>query len=172
MFTVALSPGLGLTREADFDALFRAHERAVLRTAYRVLGNWADAEDVAQEAFVRLHRQARHLEGPAVAAWLYRVTVNLCLDRVRSPWRPAELVETPSGEPGAEAESIRLDQQRRLMGALGKLAPRERAAIVLREIEGLTTAEVAAALGSSESTVRSQISKAMDKLAAILKGRV
>ncbi|MCW5979147.1 MAG: sigma-70 family RNA polymerase sigma factor [Bryobacteraceae bacterium] len=158
------------TVELTFDEIVRRREVQVLRTAYRILGNWADAEDVAQEAFVRLHRhKARFANDAALGGWLYRVIVNLCLDRRRSarPWQP--LTEAPSARPTAETAAIGEERKRRLMEALAKLPVKERAAVVLREIEGLSTAETAAALGSSEVTVRSQISKALARLRNILK---
>ena len=65
--------------------------------------------------------------------------------------------------------AIREEQKQKLMSALGTLAPKERAAVVLREIEGLSTAEVAQILGSTEGTVRSQVAKAIAHLRAILK---
>ena len=153
----------------DFDAAVADRQVQVLRTAYRVLGNWADAEDVAQEVFIRLHRNG--LKFPSTAAlssWLYRVTVNLCLDRIRSARLWNGLSEMPSRSASAEAVAIRDEQRKQLMAALGKLPAKERAAIVLREIEGLSTAEVAEALGSTETTVRSQVSKAMGRLRMLL----
>ena len=157
-----------------FDRVVRERQARILRTAYRISGDWADAEDVAQEVFVRLHR---HVGGfpneAALNGWLYRVTVNLCLDRARSS-RPNgsntvdELPELPSQGASPEAAAVREQDKRRLMAALGLLPPRERAAVVLREIEGLSTAEVAAILGSTEGTVRSQISKAVIRLREIL----
>ena len=153
----------------DFDAVVADRQVQVLRTAYRILGNWADAEDVAQDVFIRLHRNGLNFPNvAALSSWLYRVTVNLCLDRARSarPWD--ELSEMPSKSASAEADAIRDEQRKQLMAALGKLPAKERAAIVLREIEGLSTSEVAEALGSTETTVRSQVSKAMGRLRTLL----
>jgi len=99
---------------------------------------------------------------------LYRVTVNLCLDRTRSPRPSQELPELVSKERSAEGAVLLEEKKQSLMAALATLPAKERAAVVLREIEGLSTAEVAAALGSSEVTVRSQISKALVKLRGIL----
>jgi RNA polymerase sigma-70 factor (ECF subfamily) len=153
----------------SFDQVVRQREMQVLRTAFRILGNWADAEDVAQEAFLRLHRNGLNFSHDgAVGAWLYRVTVNLCLDRTRSRRLSQELLDSPSRARSAEAGVLIEEKKQRLMAALATLPTKERAALVLREIEGLSTAEVAAALGSSEVTVRSQISKAMVKLRGIL----
>jgi RNA polymerase sigma-70 factor (ECF subfamily) len=161
----ALMTDIAAARSEEFDEILRQREPQVLRTAYRVLGNWADAEDVAQEAFVKLHRHGLGFASDAaIGAWLYRVTVNLCLDRRRRLRPAAEL--TGLAAPGESPEAVALgdERKRKLMAALARLPVKERAAIVLREIEGLSTAEVAAALGSSEGTVRSQISHALSRL--------
>jgi RNA polymerase sigma-70 factor, ECF subfamily len=156
----------------SFDQVVRRREAQVLRTAFRILGNWADAEDVAQEVFIRLHRHGLGFANEAVfGGWLYRVTVNLCLDRTRSRRPVEELPDVPSGDVSAEAAAIREEQKQRLMAALDRLPPKERAAVVLREIEGLPTAEVAAILGSAEGTVRSQVANALTRLRGILKGK-
>src|SRR5689334_11845030 len=160
-----------IPREAagSFDEVLRQREGQVLRTAFRILGNWADAEDVAQEAFLRLHRHGLGFANDgATGAWLYRVTVNLCFDRTRSKRPSQELSDLPSLERSAEAAVLMDGKKQRLMAALAMLPAKERAAVVLREIEGLSTAEVAEALGSSEVTVRSQISKALARLRGIL----
>lgn len=153
----------------SFEQVLRQRESQVLRTAFRILGNWADAEDVAQEVFLRLHRNGLAFANDAAAGgWLYRVTVNLCLDRTRSARPSQELPQLVSKERSGEAAVLLEEKKERLMAALAMLPTKERAAVVLREIEGLSTAEVAEALGSSEVTVRSQISKAMVKLRGIL----
>lgn len=165
MHEAALMTGIPRTMESAFDDVVRQRETQVLRTAYRILGNWADAEDVAQEAFVRLHRHGLDFAADAVlGSWLYRVTVNLCLDRARAAKPSVEMPELRDGSVSAEAAVLHAEQKQRLMIALGRLPAKERAAIVLREIEGLDTAEVAVILGSSEGTVRSQISRALDRL--------
>jgi RNA polymerase sigma-70 factor (ECF subfamily) len=160
-----------IPREAaeSFDQVVRRREAQVLRTAFRILGNWADAEDVAQEAFLRLHKNGLGFANEAaMGGWLYRVTVNLCVDRTRSAKPSQELPELASRDHSAEAAVLMQENKHRLMSALACLPTKERAAVVLREIEGLSTAEVAEALGSSEVTVRSQISKALVKLRGIL----
>jgi RNA polymerase sigma-70 factor (ECF subfamily) len=164
-----ISAGVADEASASFDQVVRAREAQVLRMAFRILGNWADAEDVAQEVFLKLHRHGlRFANDAALGAWIYRVTVNLCIDRARVA-RPvsAAMVET-SEVSLVEAALIRDQQKQRLMAALAELPVKERAALVLREIEELSTAEVAAALGSTEGTVRSQVFRAMAKLRSIL----
>ncbi len=163
----------GISRAAGdfFDQVIRQRERQVMRTAYRMLGNWADAEDVAQETFLRLHRHGLDFpDDAALGAWLYRVTVNLCLDRSRAARPGCELPELRSDEMAADAALLREEQKSRLMAALAQLPAKERAAVTLREIEGLSTVEVAEVLGSSEGTVRSQVSKAMTRLKQLMSG--
>jgi RNA polymerase sigma-70 factor (ECF subfamily) len=172
MLETALMADISPALSVSFDRILRQREAQVLRTAYRILGNWADAEDVAQETFLRLHRHGLSFASDAAfGAWLYRVTVNLCLDGARArAARPAaaELPDLASSAPSAEQAVLRDEQKQRLMDALACLPPKQRAAVVLREIEGLSTAEVADALGSSPVTVRTQIAGAMSRLRAIL----
>lgn len=170
MQATALIFEIGGTEEDAFGRVVNQREAQLLRVAYRVLGNWADAEDVAQEAFLRLHRHGLDFASEsALAAWLYRVVVNLCVDRGRKARPTDELKDLRAEKPSAETELLRDEQKRQLMMALTALPPKERAAIVLREIEGLATAEVAAILRTSEVTVRTQISRAMGKLREMLR---
>ncbi|MBM3738333.1 MAG: RNA polymerase sigma factor [Acidobacteria bacterium] len=159
---------------ADFpptlDQVVRQREKQVLRTAYRITGNWADAEDVAQEVFVRLHRHGLDFPNEAaMGSWILRVTTNLCLDRARRTHPIALDPEITAGGKDVREEAILEQEKQRLMAALAQLPEKERAAVVLREIEGVDTAGVAAALGSSESTVRSQVSRALGRLRELLK---
>jgi RNA polymerase sigma factor (sigma-70 family) len=136
-------------------------ERLVLRTAFRLLGRWEEAQDVAQDAFLRAH-QTTELDGERLRAWLYRVTVNLCRDRHR---RGRFLVQWPETAPepfdqGLDPEAAAgLEQQRRILhAALKQLPPREQAAIQLHYLDGLGAPEIAERLGISEGTVRSNLS--------------
>jgi RNA polymerase sigma-70 factor (ECF subfamily) len=157
--------------EADrttFEDVMRAQERRVLRTALRLLGRLEDAEDAAQEVFLRLYKHWAKVDwSRPVEAWLYRVTVNVCADLRRK--RP--MVEPLEFDPAAAGSFAAAGDARRLVEAgLQTLGEKERAAIVLRDIEGLETAEVAEILGSSEVTVRSQISTGRVKLRAFVEG--
>jgi RNA polymerase sigma-70 factor, ECF subfamily len=157
---------------AAFEALIRTHERSVFRLAWRLLGNVDDAADVAQEVFLKLYRNLDTLhEERDIGPWLYRVTVNAAHDvlRKRRPSGPAEdVLASPEANP---EQALAADQRQRLARrAIELLPPRERAAVVLRDIEGLSTAEVAAVLGSTETTVRSQLSSARVKLKRIIDG--
>jgi len=157
---------------ADFESLMRRHERLVLGTALRLLGNLEDAQDASQEVFLKLYRNLGKLErAQNLPAWLYRVTVNVCHDvgRRRRPTEPPEEMETlaaPEAEPGWDSNEE--ERRRALALSLRRLPERERAAVVLRDLEGLSTTEVARAMGSTEATVRSHISQARVKMREFL----
>jgi RNA polymerase sigma-70 factor (ECF subfamily) len=150
---------------AFFERLVRMHERMVLGVAYRLLGRMEDAQDAAQEVFLKLFQKQAQIEGDA-KPWLYRVTVNVCNDWYRKRMVVAEPNEN-AADPSANAlTTITLEERKRLLAeGLKTLGERERAAIVLRDIEGLSTKEVAKVLRIEEVTVRSQICVARVKLA-------
>jgi RNA polymerase sigma-70 factor (ECF subfamily) len=152
-----------------FESILRENERLVYRVALRLLGNREDARDAAQEVFLRLHRSLGRIdESRDLAPWLYRVTVNVATDLLRSRKREVPIDYAP---PVSEVPDYTAgDRRRALEEVLARLPEKERAAIVLRDIEGLSTSEVAEVLGSSEATVRSQISIARSKLRRWLTG--
>jgi RNA polymerase sigma-70 factor, ECF subfamily len=150
---------------AAFESLMLAHERQVLRVALRLLGNLEDAQDAAQEVFFRLYRHLGRIDAERVlAAWLYRVTVNVCRDLLRKRHPGGPLEDLPASPVDASAG----ERRRMLHESLKILGEKERAALVLREIEGLETSEVAAILGCSETTVRSQVSTAKAKITSFI----
>lgn len=154
-----------------FEELMMLHERRVLRTAFRLLGHLEDAEDAAQEVFLRFYKYlARFDDTRELSPWLYRMTVNICRDLARK--RPSQAVlsledvqldQMPTALETDDGAS--LSERRRIVAeGLKTLPEKERAALVLRDIEGLSTKEVARVLGSSEMTVRSQVSRARVKM--------
>jgi len=150
-----------------FEQLVRQYERLVLVTALRVLGNLDDAQDASQEVFLKLYRNLRKVEDSSnFAGWLYRVTVNVCHDlRKKRPLdRLDDAPDAISPEPDPQRRTVEEERRRVLEMSLRVLSEKERAALVLRDLEGLSTSEVARALGSSEATVRSQILKARVKV--------
>jgi RNA polymerase sigma-70 factor, ECF subfamily len=158
-----------------FADLVTWHQRRVISTAWRILGNEADALDAAQEVFLRLHRYLRTFRSDEdFAGWLYRLIVNACHDARKK--RPAHLSYEAEAARGTfanlassddvEGHAIVLEDERLLAAALDTLSEKERAALVLRDLEGLTTQEVADILGSSATTVRSQICLGRAKLRA------
>ena len=146
--------------------------------ATRLLGDRAEAEDVTQEAMLRLWRVARDWRsGEAqVSTWLYRVVTNLCTDlrraRVRRPGVTLEEApEVASTGPSAVAAMIEADRMAALNAALAQLSERQRQAVVLRHIEGLPNPEIAAIMGLGVEAVESLTARGKRALAAILAGR-
>lgn len=137
------------------------------------------ARDVTQEVFLRLFRVIRRFrKGGRFDPWLYRITVHLALDAWRKErrHRQAAPLEAAAGAPDRDAptplEDLRRQEVRRVFGLLsGSLGRKQRAAFVLREIEGLPTAEVAAILGTTESTVRNHVLHARRTLREGLRSR-
>src|SRR6185312_13881229 len=142
--------------ERAYRVLARRHLPAMLGLARRILGNAADAEDVAQEAMLRVWTHAPRWQPLAqFRTWLTRVVVNLCLDRKRrAPWVALEAagdIVDPSLGPGDKAES---DERERLVkAAIAELPARQRAAITLTYGDGMSNAQVAEILGTSVSAV-------------------
>lgn len=152
-----------------FDQVMRLHEKQVLSTALRLLGNLQDAQDAAQETFLRLYKSLNRLPDIlAIKSWLYRVTVNVCNDmhreRRRRQLEPLSGPDPASSLPDPELAWVHQERSQLVEMALKTLPEKERAAVVLRDVQGLSTREVAEILGSSEVTVRSQISVGRGKL--------
>ncbi|HXM45701.1 MAG TPA: sigma-70 family RNA polymerase sigma factor [Bryobacteraceae bacterium] len=153
---------------AAFERIMSQCERRVLRVALRLLSNPQDAQDAAQEVFLRLYKHLAHLDQTrGYEPWLYRVTVNVCRDTARVRRRSVALEDVPdlvAPQPDAYHDAARAQQREIIRRGLSCLGEKERAALVLRDVEGLSTREVAGILDSSENTVRSQICSARLKL--------
>jgi RNA polymerase sigma-70 factor, ECF subfamily len=158
---------------AAFRSLVGSHLSHAVAIARGMLGDAAEAEDVAQEAFLRLWRNAGQLEmGPGgVRPWLRRVVSNLCIDRMRAGRNTTvtdELPEQPVRASQLESLEAR-DLQLRVQTALAALPERQRAALVLFHFEGLSQIEVGEALGVSDEAVESLLSRARRSLKSGLK---
>ena len=149
----------------------------VLSHATRVLGSRAEAEDVAQEAMLRLWRAAAdwHADGPArPGTWLYRVTANLSVDRIRARARSLPLEAAPEPADETPGPAAAMDEAKRLAAldhALQDLPERQRQAVVLRHIEGLANPEIAEILDISVEAVESLTARGRRALAARLQGQ-
>ena len=161
---------------AAFEHLLVCHQRKVVATAWRMLGNEEDARDAAQEAFLKAFKYLKSYKPDQdFAGWLYRITVNACRDIARKRGSAEQFTSFESEQElgrfamlssneNVEAAAIAAQERAMIEEALRTLTEKERAAIVLRDLEGLTTEEVAGVLGSSPTTVRSQISSARVKI--------
>jgi RNA polymerase sigma-70 factor, ECF subfamily len=145
-------------------AVIDRHSSAILGCAWRMLGERAEAEDVAQETFVRLMAKANGWQagGPKLRTWLYRVAVNLCIDRRRARrTQPLEEIELRP-DPGADEPAVRrrLDLSRSVGRALSALPDRQRMALTLVHFQGLSNIEAADALEVSVEALESLLSRA------------
>src|SRR5262249_17760970 len=138
----------------------------------RLLGNPDDAQDASQEVFLRAFRYLHRFDcRRRFEPWLVRMTVNVCRDfgRRRRPQRSLSSEVESLHAAGDPHSGFGCEEQKVLLyAAREELPDRERAAVVLRDIEGFSTSEVAGILGSSEATVRSQISNARLKIRKIV----
>lgn len=149
-----------------FEALVIAHQHRVFGIALRMLGSRAEAEDVAQEVFLRVHRGIDDFRGEAkLSTWLYAITSRLCLNRLASSERRRErageaaLERLASGDdPADSAERSELGAA--LERAIAELPDDRRLVVVLRDVEGLAYEEIAAALDLPLNTVRSRLHRA------------
>lgn len=160
---------IGGDREA-FETLVVLKRERVVRTAYQVTGDLEDARDVAQWVFLRLWKVLPRFDPERrFDTWLYRITVNAAIDHLRTrgpkgaiqplPDDPADLERAATAGNAERALDLEL-LQKVFLRLAARLAPRQRAAFVLREIEGMETAEVARVLGIRESTVRNHLHQA------------
>jgi len=174
-----------------FDALVRRHQRVVYAVALRMLGDPSEAEDTAQDAFVRAYRGLRGFRREAkFSTWLVSITMNLCRNRrrwwlrrrrlvVASLDAPLEGTESSTlGEtirdpaPGPHEAAVAQERQDQLLSVLQQLAGPYREALVLRDLHGHTYEEIAAMLGCRVGTVKSRISRARLQLRAMVDGRL
>ena len=161
--------------EAAFAVLVKEHSPRIISLAWKLVGNRADAEDIAQEAFLRLHRGLSSLrEESRIATWLYRTASNLAIDHLRRQnlkrklffFRqnddepdPLEQVADPAPSPGELYQAG--ETGRLLSGALKKLSARQRAIFTLRHQEELPLKEIAALLKLEEGTVKAHLHRAV-----------
>jgi RNA polymerase sigma-70 factor, ECF subfamily len=157
-----------------FDRLMVLTQRKVVATAWRLLGNREDARDAAQETFLRAFKYLdRYDSRHDFQGWLHQITVNVCRDAARKrgaahpsldAGREAGGFDLAAGADDTERGVLRAQERAIVARAIAALPHKERAALVLRDIENLPTEEVARRLGSRPVTVRSQISSARSKV--------
>lgn len=155
-----------------FDTLVTRHSRRAYALAYRLLGHREDAEDLVQDAFIRaLDRIGTVEPGRAFAPWFFRLLTNLALNRRKSrALRRTEDVPDAaySSEPSPAERTERGEVRERFEEALLELSEKQRLIVTLFEVDGQTSAEIAAALGMSDGTVRWHIHQARRVLRAAL----
>jgi len=145
-----------------FEELVRRHQAGVYRVALRILGSSADAQDTVQETFVRAWRALPHFrQDSTISTWLYRIVTRRALHRIaaRRTTQALDEVELEAGPDPAHAAERR-ERLRAVTQAIANLPPEQRAALVLREFEGLSYQEVAEILGASLPAVKGRIHRA------------
>lgn len=158
---------------AAFDAIVARHQRHVYQLCYRFVRNHEDAADLAQDVFVRAFKGLKNFKGDAqLGTWLYRVGVNVCLNRVASkrpvaePLEPSRHVDERSDDPfRAVARSQKAAEVRR---AIAQLPPKQRATLLLRVYQELSHEEIAGILGSSVGAVKANFFHALGNLKRLL----
>ena len=165
-----------------FEDLARQEERALYRHAARIVGPGADAEDVVQDAFVSAWRGIRSFEGTSFRAWLFRIVTNRALDKMRSRKRRAELPLEPSEDeemtwaepaaPGPDLADLAASQEAlaAVEAALEHVPAEQRAALLLRDVEGFAYEEIALMTGVEIGTVKSRMHNAVVALKQLLAG--
>lgn len=159
-----------------FEQIIHCYQRKIVTVAWRMLGNQEDARDAAQDTFLKAFKYLKSFDTKQdFSGWLYRIAVNSCNDIARKRGGIGQFTSFEAEQQAGnfsdlknrddvEAEAIKTQERALINRALKSLSEKERAAIVLRDLEGYSTDEVARILGSTQTTVRSQISSARAKI--------
>lgn len=161
---------------AGFERLIEAFQHRLVRFAFRRLGHLGDAEDVAQEVFVRAYAdRARRRDVASVGAYLYRMAGNLCIDQLRRrqtrrtvPLEETRLGEIPCGAPDAACLAVAAEEAMRIQRLLGRIPERQAEAVRLCVLDELSPRQIAQILGCPEPTVKSRLRYGLDKLREII----
>lgn len=169
--------------EQAFDVLVKTYQTKIINIAYGMLQDREEANDIAQEVFIKLYRKIGSFSGEAsLDTWIHRVTVNASLDVLRKRGRrvrtvpletendDAQTVELPVADDRSSPEKVTLQNERRrmLLEAIGRLGEKYRSVLVLREFEDLDYEQIATVLDISVGTVKSRLNRAREKLRNLL----
>jgi len=156
-------------RSGAFDVIVERHRRAVYQLCYRFVSNHEDASDLAQDVFLRAYRGLRGFRGTSsLATWLYRIGVNVCLNRVSVKALQTESIDEQQ-HVDARAESapermLRGERAARVRAAIAQLPRKQRATLILRIYHEMSHQEIAAVLGSSVGAVKANFFHALGNL--------
>jgi RNA polymerase sigma-70 factor (ECF subfamily) len=160
---------------AAFQALVERHRSMVYRVAYQFSGNHHDAEDIAQEVFVKVYRSLdRFRQDAQLSSWMYRIVMNACIDHRRRQFSAGaapfgeeaeqKMLNTPEETPGPEERAYAGELGAVLESAIAELPKGQRIVFVMRHHQGLKLCEIAEALGLAEGTVKRQLHAAVHRL--------
>ncbi len=173
-----------------FDRLIMLHKGNVFNLCYRLLGDYDDADDCAQEVFIKVSRSLKNYRFESrFSTWLYRVTVNTCKNKFRSleyRLRSKKVridtvtlmdenekigdIENPAASPATEL--LRKELDRLIQKAIDALPPKQKLVVVLRDIEGKSYEEIVGITGFKLGTVKSKLSRAREELREALQGKI
>jgi RNA polymerase sigma-70 factor, ECF subfamily len=155
---------------AAYEEIVQRYQQVAFRTAYVITGSAADAEDAAQEGFVKAYRALDRFRLDAdLRPWLLRIVANEARNRVRSAGRRQQLelrLHPGDAAPSPEVVAVATDERRRLLAMVNELSQEDRQVIASRYFLELSGEETAAALGIPEGTVKSRLSRALGRLRA------
>jgi RNA polymerase sigma-70 factor, ECF subfamily len=159
---------------AAFDAIVERHRRQVYQLCFRYVGNHEDASDLAQDAFIRAFKGLKGFKGQSsLSTWLYRIAVNVCLNRVALKTPRAEALDPAERiEGGAERPDVtllRAERATEVRAAIRQLPPKQRATLILRVYHELPHEEIAAILGSSVGAAKANFFHALANLKKLLR---
>ncbi len=160
-------------RAGAFDLIVERHRRPVYQLCYRFAGNHEDASDLLQDVFLRAYRGLRKFRGQSsLATWLYRIGVNVCLNRVSAKTLQSEpIADRQFVDPDAESapeQLLRAERGAKVRAAIAQLPPKQRAALILRMYHELSHQEIADILGSSVGAVKANVFHALGNLKKVL----
>jgi RNA polymerase sigma-70 factor (ECF subfamily) len=160
-------------RSGAFDLIVERHRRSVYQLCYRFVGNHEDASDLSQDVFLRAYRGLRNFRGQStLATWLYRIGVNVCLNRVGAKTLASEpLGDHQPVDARAESPSERMlkdERGKRVRAAIGQLPRKQRATLILRIYHEMSHQEIADVLGSSVGAVKANFFHALGNLKKLL----
>lgn len=174
--------------EEAFNRLVLRHQRRAVNLAFRFLGNYEDACDVAQEAFVRVHKYLTRFRGQcSFQTWFYKIVLNLSRNKYRWKRRhgfrqisidnpnsenPGNPLEIPDMTFSVAREMRRKEIQASIQEALNRLPAKHRQIVVLRHMEGLSYAEIGEMLGCAEGTIKSRLHRARAEIRKLLTDRI
>jgi RNA polymerase sigma-70 factor, ECF subfamily len=160
-------------RPGAFDVIVERHQRSVYQLCYRFVGNHEDASDLAQDVFLRAFRGLRSFRGQSsLATWLYRIAVNVSLNRVSAktpvvePIDEFQFVDVQSESPAERV--LRNERGEQVRAAIAQLPPKQRATLIMRLYHDMSHQEIADVLGSSVGAVKANFFHALANLKRLL----
>lgn len=183
--TAAADPSLGELSDADlvaaclagaagaFEVIVERHRRTVYQLCYRFVSNHEDASDLSQDVFLRAYRGLKRFRGQSsLGTWLYRIGVNVCLNRVAVKTPPSEPIEArPHIDTRTESPADRIlrdERAERVRAAVAQLPKKQRAALILRVYHDMSHQEIAEIVGSSVGAVKANVFHALQNLKKLI----